>query len=93
MQLPINYKESSSETRRLAREEYVKQQKGLCLHCGYPLEGSPAPVMLRKRIDEKLYPVNFFKWPVHLHHDHNTEMTLGAVHAYCNAVLWEYHNQ
>jgi len=27
---------------------------------------------------------------MHLHHNHETDMTEGAVHAYCNAVLWQY---
>ena len=31
--------------------------------------------------------------PIHLHHDHDTDLTIGAVHAYCNAILWEYHNE
>jgi hypothetical protein len=40
-----------------------------------------------------LFPKNFLKWPVHLHHSHDTGMTIGAVHSYCNAVLWQYHNE
>jgi hypothetical protein len=27
---------------------------------------------------------------IHLQHCHKTNMTEGAVHAYCNAVLWQY---
>jgi hypothetical protein len=30
------------------------------------------------------------KSPIHLQHDHDTGLTEGAVHAYCNAVLWQY---
>jgi hypothetical protein len=30
---------------------------------------------------------------VHLHHSHETGMTIGAVHARCNAVLWQYHGE
>ena len=28
--------------------------------------------------------------PIHLQHNHSTDMTEGAVHAYCNCVLWQY---
>jgi hypothetical protein len=28
--------------------------------------------------------------PVHLQHSHVTGLTEGAVHAFCNAVLWQY---
>ncbi|AGI61771.1 hypothetical protein VCO139_0016 [Vibrio phage VCO139] len=41
----------------------------------------------------KLFPKNMFQYPIHLHHDHNTGMTIGAVHARCNAVLWEYYGE
>jgi hypothetical protein len=49
--------------------------------------------VLTMPINEKIFPPNFFKYPVHLHHDHNTGMTIGAVHAYCNAVLFQYHGE
>ena len=48
---------------------------------------------MEKWIDEELVPENFFKYPVHLHHSHYTGMTIGAVHANCNAVLWQYHGE
>ena len=28
--------------------------------------------------------------PIHLQHSHNTGVTEGAVHNYCNAVMWQY---
>jgi hypothetical protein len=28
-----------------------------------------------------------------LHHCHQTGLTIGAVHAKCNAVLWQYHGE
>ena len=48
---------------------------------------------MRMYITNSLFPPNFFKWPVHLHHSHDTGMTIGAVHARCNAVLWQYHGE
>lgn len=44
-------------------------------------------------VNMKLFPPNFFKHPVHLHHDHQTGMTIGAVHNHCNAVLWQYYGE
>jgi hypothetical protein len=40
-----------------------------------------------------LFPPNFLKYPVHLQHNHDTDMTEGAVHARCNAVMWQYHGR
>jgi hypothetical protein len=38
----------------------------------------------------RLFPKGFLNAPVHLHHSHVTNMTLGAVHGYCNGYLWQY---
>jgi len=93
MKLPINYENLHYTERRAVREEYVKQQDGKCSHCGEPLNCKPAGNIVNKHVDKKLFPTGFFKWPVHLHHSHNTGMTIGAVHNHCNAVLWQYHGE
>lgn len=93
MNLPVNYNELHYKKRRLVREEYIKRQDGLCYHCYRPLTGKANIEVLTMNINEELFPPNFFKYPVHLHHDHNTGMTIGAVHAYCNAVLWQYYGE
>ncbi len=93
MNLPINYNTSHWTVRKEAREEYVRLQKWKCCHCGELLGENPAKKVMKMKTNEKLFPVNFFKWPIHLHHDHETGMTIGAVHAKCNAVLWEYHGE
>jgi hypothetical protein len=49
--------------------------------------------MKRYPIDRELFPPGFFNYPVHLHHSHNSGLTIGAVHSYCNAVLWHYHGE
>ena len=46
--------------------------------------------MAKEDLESLRTELNFFKWPVHLHHCHDTGMTTGAVHCYCNAVLWQY---
>lgn len=93
MNLPINYNKSHWSKRRKAREEYVKLQEGKCWFCKNPLSGQPSEDVLEKQVNKELFPRNFFKWPVHLHHSHETGMTIGAVHCHCNAVLWQFHGE
>ena len=93
MNLPVNYNETHYTKRKLVREEYIKLQEGKCCHCGQPLDGPPAKSVSELSVHRDLFPVGFFKNPHHLHHNHETGMTIGTVHAYCNAVLWEYHGE
>jgi hypothetical protein len=93
LKIPAVYAELEWQERRAVREKYVELQRGLCHHCGAPLTGPALDAIREKRIDRKLYPPNFFKYPVHLHHSHDTGLTIGAVHNYCNAVLWEHHGE
>lgn len=93
MDLPINYDESSSYARKKAREEYIARQKGRCYHCNGKLDEKPLKIMREFKINKSIFPEHMFMHPVHLHHDHKTGMTLGAVHCYCNAVLWQYHGE
>lgn len=93
MKLPVNYEALTPQERRGVREEYVRLQNGNCSHCGNPLNGKATDEVTGKRINTRLFPPHFFKWPVHLHHDHRTGLTIGAVHCHCNAVLWQYHGE
>lgn len=91
--LPAAYDALSASQRAIAREMYVEQQAGLCFYCKEPLDRDcPIPM---PPIDWSRFPGarGFLKHPVHLHHDHDTGLTLGAVHALCNAVLWQYHGE
>jgi hypothetical protein len=88
--LPINYNRAHWAERKAARNEYIRLQNGLCYYCNESLSGNPSEQIASKKVTRRLFPENFFKWPVHLHHNHNTGMTIGAVHCHCNAVLWEY---
>ena len=90
MMLPIDYTKANWSERRAARKEYVRMQKGKCHFCNGDLTELPDQ---KKLIDWRLFPKNFTRHPVHLHHCHDTGMTIGAVHAYCNAVLWQYHGE
>lgn len=90
MELPVNYNDLHWTSRRNVREEYIKRQNGLCCYCNNPLDGDPKKEIHDLPINEHLFPDNFFKWPIHLHHNHETGMTIGAIHCYCNAVSWQY---
>jgi hypothetical protein len=90
MNLPIDYTKLTQPQRREVRLQYIKEQNNLCMYCGETLD-SPAPERITKRrINLKLFPDGFLDHPIHLQHCHKTNMTEGAVHAYCNAVLWQY---
>ncbi len=89
----LPYDELSSQDRALMRDAYTIDQKGLCYHCQQPLNGEPAGFIMRKRINKALFPANFFTFPVHLHHSHETGLTIGAIHARCNATLWEHYGE
>lgn len=88
--LPTNYDKLTQRERRVVREQYVEQQQGYCYFCKGLLT---KPSTIDKPVSPELFPSGFFNHPVHLHHCHKTGMTIGAVHAHCNAVLWEYHGE
>lgn len=93
MNLPVKYKDLNPKEKKLVREKYVELQGGKCYHCGQPLDKNPCSSVRCLKVDKTLFPPGFFRWPVHLHHSHETGLTLGAVHCYCNAVLWQYHGE
>lgn len=91
--LPVDYNNLSRAERKLVREQYIKEQGGNCHHCLQPLSGEPDVRIALKYIDQNRFPVGFLLNPVHLHHNHQTRLTIGAVHARCNAVLFQYHGE
>ncbi len=93
LSLPVNYSALLPHEKRIVREEYIRLQDGNCAHCGSPLSGDPRKDVAALPVKESLFPENFFRWPVHLHHSHKTGLTIGAVHCHCNAVLWQYYGE
>lgn len=91
--LPIKYSKANARERKAVREQYVREQGGLCYFCKQPLNEDPPQEIKSKKINWQLFPPNFLKYPVHLQHDHGTDLTEGAVHARCNAVMWQYHGR
>lgn len=93
MELPVKYEDIPPHERWKVRQEYIRLQDGKCYHCNSTLSETPPNDIMVKKIDLSLFPKGFLDHPVHLHHSHKTGMTIGAVHAYCNAVLWQYHDE
>jgi hypothetical protein len=90
---PILYSRADAKQRRAVREQYVKEQQGLCYWCKEPLVGPAPKHVTEKKINWRLFPPHFLKHPVHLQHNHDTDLTEGAVHAICNAVMWQYYGR
>ena len=88
--LPVNYNELAPHQKRAVRLQYIQEQKNNCYCCDMPLNEPPSNEVLLAEIAWELFPRNFAKSPIHLHHNHNTGMTIGAVHMRCNAYLWQY---
>lgn len=92
MELPTEYSKLDWRKGEVAqvRNQYVQEQGGMCYYCNTPLGFDPPKEITDKEINWRLFPENFLRSPIHLQHNHDTDMTEGAVHAYCNAVLWQY---
>ncbi len=90
MALPAHYNKLTPKGRRIVRQEYIKLQNNKCWYCCGDLDREPPQEILKYKIDLKWFPPGFIDSPIHLQHDHDTGLTEGAVHAYCNAVLWQY---
>ena len=90
MKLPTDYTKINSGARKRVREKYCELQNWLCLYCKEDLHDTPPSFITEKKINWTYFPPFFLRYPIHLQHNHNTNMTEGAVHAYCNAVLWQY---
>ena len=86
--LPVAYSKLKPYERAQVRLAYIRKQNGKCYLCKGNING---PSLSKQVIHNDLYPIGFFKYPIHLHHNHDTDMTIGAVHCYCNAVLWEHY--
>jgi hypothetical protein len=89
MELPVDYDKLKRHERKPVREEYIRIQNGLCSHCHISLE-QESTYERTVIINKSLFPKGFFNSPIHLHHNHSSGMTIGAVHAYCNAYMWEF---
>jgi hypothetical protein len=88
--LPVNYTTLQWNERKEVKEQYVSEQDNMCFYCGGSLSDPPPKHITNKKIDWSKFPKNFLNYPIHLQHSHKTGMTEGAVHNYCNAVMWQY---
>ena len=91
--LPVEYDNLTIPMRKIVREEYKRVQENKCYFCKADLDGLPHEKYRNWRVNSRMFPQGFFNSPQHLHHSHDTGLTLGTVHAHCNAVLWQYFNE
>jgi len=88
--LPVDYTKLNGKERKKVRNQYVRLQYNKCMYCGGDLSIDPPTRITDLLIDWSYFPPGFLNNPIQLQHDHSNGMTEGAVHAYCNAVLWQY---
>lgn len=91
--LPCDYTKLDWLQKKAVRLEYIRIQKGFCMHCNSRLDEEPPEYIRIIQIDWDLFPKGFLNYPIHLQHCHKTNLTEGAVHAYCNAVLWQHYGR
>lgn len=91
--LPALYDKLDAMHKRIVREKYIKEQDGKCFFCHNSLEEEPPKTITDKPINWELFPPEFLRYPIHLQHDHKTGLTEGAVHAFCNAYMWNYYRR
>ncbi len=93
---PQRYRDLNSNQRRKLRDEYIEYFNGRCMYCDELLDDEPHE-FVRQSADQIDWDdlaggkEGFLKNPVHLHHDHQTGLTLAAIHAMCNAHSWHFH--
>lgn len=90
---PYEYSKLSFKERAELRSEYIVRQKGKCCFCKEDINSIPSKQVTKAKLNMNLFPSGFLRHPIHLHHDHGTDLTIGAVHAECNAYLWQYLGQ
>jgi hypothetical protein len=88
--LPTDYTKLNGKQRREVREQYVEEQGGKCFYCNHDLHKAPPLHITNRPINLRLFPPGMLKNPIQLQHCHRTGMTEGAVHGYCNCVMWQY---
>ena len=91
--LPVNYESLSAKKRKEVRLQYIEKQNNKCMYCGEDLDQDPPEQITNIDIDWQYFPPGFLNNPIHLQHNHDTGMTEGAVHSYCNAVMWQKENR
>ena len=90
IKLPANYRGLNWQARRAVRQQYIQEQNNECFYCGGDLRKEVPTELTDIPIDWSLFPTNFLQYPEHLQHNHKTGMTEGAVHSFCNALMWNY---
>ena len=62
----VRYNDLSIGERIIVREQYIEDQNDLCMYCKKNIHQDPPKDILKKKINWKLFPPNFLKYPIHL---------------------------
>ena len=62
--LPVEYDNLCSITRKQVREQYIKEQDNICWFCKEDLFSEPPERITEKSINLKLFPIGFLNSPV-----------------------------
>lgn len=86
LQLPTKYSSLSGQRRAAVKEAYICLQRERCWLCGDSLYALPTFIVDNPNVVQLCYNQLAEQFPLQLHHDHDTDMTLGVTHAECNAI-------
>jgi len=86
LELPIKYSSLSGERLSAVKEAYTCLQRERCWLCGNNLWDLPKYIVENPKLMGLCGNQLAEHSPLHLHHDHDTGLTLGVTHAECNII-------
>jgi hypothetical protein len=84
LDLPTKYSSLSGERKSAVISAYICLQRERCWLCGDSLYELPTFIVENPKLMALSYNELAEEHPHHLHHDHDTGLTLGVTHAECN---------
>ena len=87
LELPTKYSSLSGERLSAVKEAYICLQRERCWLCGNNLWGLPKYIVENPKLMALCFNKLAEQMPYHLHHDHDTGLTLGVTHAECNIII------
>lgn len=86
LELPTKYSSLSGERLAVVKEAYICLQRERCWLCGGNLYELPNHVVDNPNLIGLCSSQLAEQHPLHLHHNHDTGLTLGVAHAECNII-------
>lgn len=86
LELPTKYSSLSGERLSAVKDAYICLQRERCWLCGDNLYELPKYIVDNPNYMGLCYNQLAEQTPLHLHHNHDTGLTLGVAHAECNII-------